>query len=109
MLYFFHLRSDFDSIEDREGSDLPDLSFVPSEAAADAREYLSEQIRHGAALAPGARIDVVDENGTLVHVLAFASVLLDAAGSSAISATYDELNRRTRVMETNENAERSSG
>jgi hypothetical protein len=71
--YFMHLRDGTDEVPDPEGVDMP-LEAVSRAALMDARSCIAEDARAGR-IYLGYRIDVHDEEGTVVHSLSFADAV----------------------------------
>ena len=73
-LYYFHLRDGDEVLLDPEGCRLPDLGAVASKAMCAARSLLSADVLEGR-LPLDLRIDVVDEEGAVIHSLPFADAV----------------------------------
>lgn len=69
-LYFFHLRHQFEEIIDPEGQDLGGIDAARNLALDAARDTLSADMKKGI-IDLRFRIDVEDEQGTLLHSIAF--------------------------------------
>ena len=68
--YFFHLRDGVDLLLDPDGRRLPSLDAVAAAAMREARALISAEAMTGKiSLIP--HIDVEDQDGTVVHSLAF--------------------------------------
>jgi hypothetical protein len=69
--YFFHFRDDEALLEDRIGTECPDLDAAEREAAAYARELLIEAVERGGSPITPRCIEIVDERGVEVLYLPF--------------------------------------
>jgi hypothetical protein len=70
-LYFFHLRDHVDELLDPEGLDLPDLEAVKKTVLRGARDTIAHDIKSDGVLDLRYRIDAENEDGEIVHTLAF--------------------------------------
>jgi hypothetical protein len=69
-VFLFHLRDGVDRTLDPEGMELPDMDAAKREALRAARDVTAHEAI-GGKLDLNLRIDVEDENGTIVYSLAF--------------------------------------
>ncbi|NLS06963.1 hypothetical protein HGP14_27060 [Rhizobium sp. P32RR-XVIII] len=74
--YYFHIRAGDEFVEDDEGIDLPDLAAVHEEAVNSAREVVADLVHRGERIR-SMQFEIVDENGDLIAVFPFRSVVLD--------------------------------
>ncbi len=70
--YFFHAYDDGMWSRDNEGDEFPDLGAAVQEAAEIARELLDDDEKDNKA---DFRMEVVDEHGTVAHVIRFQDVI----------------------------------
>jgi hypothetical protein len=73
MLYYFHIHDGEHVIKDHEGAYFATFELAEKEARASARDLASHLVRDGKSL-EGYAIEIVDEYGTQLSVLAFASL-----------------------------------
>jgi hypothetical protein len=74
-LYYLHIRTPDGRAEDPEGEELLNLSLAIEAAADSAREMLIESLkRHERADGHGSRIEVTDEECTVLAVVEFSDV-----------------------------------
>ena len=78
--YFFHLRDGDDRLLDSDGVELPNPASAAAQALKEARGLLGEEVRANGRLQLYLRIDVEDENGTIIHSLAFDQAVLVIRG-----------------------------
>ena len=71
--YYFHVRDHKELLDDPEGREV-ELSEVPALALAEARALISAEAREGR-INFAQRIEVEDEQGKIVHRLAFADAV----------------------------------
>ena len=69
-VYFFHFRDGDDTLLDPEGRQVDDAALIAGMALRDARGMISQDALTGQ-IDLDQSIEVKDENGTLVHQLAF--------------------------------------
>lgn len=72
--YFFHVRSHDGLSEDHEGTEFRTDALAHSEAIQSAREMMAEKILKGE-LVDGDVFEIVREDGSLLEVLPFRSVV----------------------------------
>lgn len=68
--YFFHLHQCHEIYRDEVGADLPDIVAARARATIAARELMAAEIASGK-LCLGCRIDISDEAGSVLDVVAF--------------------------------------
>ena len=69
--FFFHARDGDQRLDDREGTDLPDLDAARAEAAVAAREIAAERIKQGQTL-DGQSLEIGDEGGRTLATVRLA-------------------------------------
>ena len=72
--FFFHLYNSFGKTPDEEGRELADVQTARSEAIADIRSLLSEEVRRGTCDLRG-RIDISDEADRVLAVVPFGDAV----------------------------------
>jgi len=72
--FYFNLREGNDLLLDPEGCVLPDLAAVADKAMRAARAMLSADVLEGR-MSLDMRLDVADENGIVIHSLAFPQAI----------------------------------
>jgi hypothetical protein len=72
--YFFHVRNGDDVLIDTDGVVLNDLHAVIARSLATARKILSDEALAGS-MPMNKRVEVEDEDGTLVHSLPFVNAV----------------------------------
>ena len=90
-LFYFHIRTPIESIEDPEGLDLPDLEAARREAIDSLRSIISEDVRHGV-LGLDEWIDVTNPSETLLLTVragdALSIATLDTTKQNAIVSPH---------------------
>jgi hypothetical protein len=72
--FYFHLRDGVDLILDPEGRQLNGAAAIEQEALREARAIISDDAKSGR-INLDVRIDVQDEEGTVVHSICFADAV----------------------------------
>jgi hypothetical protein len=74
--YYLHIRTLDGRCEDPEGEELPSINLAIAAAAESAREVLIERLkRHECADGQGSRIEITDEEGTVLAVVEFSDAV----------------------------------
>ena len=72
--YYFHLHNDVD-VPDDEGTDLPDLAAARAYAVKQAQQLIGETVKDQARIVLSHRIDVEDEQHSVVATVQFRDVV----------------------------------
>lgn len=75
MHYFIHIVTDHERIVDPEGADFPDFASARAEAMQSARDLMAAELRDGRPVPFGWRVQVADEDGTVVLTLPFSRLV----------------------------------
>jgi hypothetical protein len=73
-VYYFHVRDEKLLLEDKEGTDLPDLASAFTEARASAREIAADSLKANEAI-DGRQIEIVDATGTVLGAIPIREVV----------------------------------
>ena len=72
--FYFHIRDGEELLKDATGVELPSVEAAREEALASARDFLADEIRHGAQL-DTRRFEVWDEEGVPHFILPFRGAI----------------------------------
>jgi predicted N-acetyltransferase YhbS len=73
--YYFHIHRPEGTLEDDEGSDLPNIDAVREEAITAVREIVAERVRRGDD-ADGDELRVADDSGRVVLTVPFREAII---------------------------------
>jgi hypothetical protein len=82
MHYFIHVVTDQERIIDPEGAAFPDLNAAKNEAIQSARDLMAEELRCGRPVPLGWRVQIANDDGAIVHVIDFMSIMFGKTGES---------------------------
>jgi len=75
MRYFIHIVTDAERLIDPGGAEFLDLESARTEACQSARDLMAEELRGGRPVPLGWRIQVADEDGSILFTLPFARLV----------------------------------
>lgn len=92
-LFYFHIRTPVETIDDLEGMDLPDLEAARCEAIDSLRSIIGEEVRHGT-LGLDEWIEIKDRRGNLLLTVRSGDALSLARAHDKKEDTVVSLRRK---------------